>query len=168
MTKYSLTAAFAIVSIILDVLTKNYIVQNFEYGTFRPVTKYFSIVHVHNSGAAFGFLNKVPEGFRIPLFVVITLVAVGVIGTLVFKAAPNKLAYIAGLGLVLGGAVGNFIDRIRFGYVIDFLDFFIGANHWPAFNVADIAISVGVGLLLLDMLKEERKERAGKAAAAKS
>lgn len=165
MKKYLLSAALAAVTILLDLLTKNYIVANFEFATYVRVTPYFNLVHVHNTGAAFGFLAQASESVRMPFFLGVSVVAVGVITALVYKAAEDKIAYVAGLGLVLGGAVGNFIDRIRFGYVIDFLDFYVGASHWPAFNVADIAISVGVGLLILDMINEERRERAQKAAA---
>lgn len=167
MKKYILPATLAAVTILLDLLTKNYIVANFEFGTYVRITPYFNLVHVHNTGAAFGFLSQASESVRMPFFLGVSVVAVGVIAALVYKAAEDKLAYVAGLGLVLGGAVGNFIDRIRYGFVIDFLDFYVGTSHWPAFNVADIAISVGVGLLLIDMIQDERRERAKKAAAAK-
>jgi signal peptidase II len=167
MRKYALAGGLAAVAIVLDLLTKNYILATYEFGSYVPVTSYFNLVHVHNPGAAFGFLARAPESTRLPFFLGISVAAVGIIGWLVYKAAAGKIAYVSGLGLVLGGAVGNFIDRIRFGYVIDFLDFFVGTSHWPAFNVADIAISVGVGLLILDMIGEERAERAGRAAASK-
>lgn len=164
MRKYLLPVVFAVVTVALDFWTKALILERFEFGEYLPVTPYFNLVHVHNTGAAFGLLAGANADLRIPFFVVVSLIAFGVIGTLVYKATADKLVYVSALGLILGGAVGNFIDRIRFGFVIDFLDFHWGASHWPAFNVADIAISVGVGLLLLDMIQEERKQKREKAA----
>lgn len=159
MRKFVLPAVFAVVTVALDFWTKALILARFEFGEYLPVTPYFNLVHVHNTGAAFGLLSGAHADLRIPFFVVVSLIAFGVISTLVYKAAADKLVYVSALGLILGGAVGNFIDRIRFGFVVDFLDFHLGASHWPAFNVADIAISVGVGLLLLDMIQEERKQK---------
>lgn len=159
MRKYLLAAGFAIVTVVLDFWTKSLVFARFEYGEYLPITPYFNLVHVHNTGAAFGMLSGAHEDLRVPFFVVVSIIAFGVIGGLVYKAAAEKVVYVIALGCILGGAVGNFIDRIRYGFVIDFLDFHAGGSHWPAFNVADIAISVGVGLLLIDMLQEERAKK---------
>jgi signal peptidase II len=164
MKKYLVPGILALVTVVLDFVTKQHIFSTMEYGTYSPVTPYFNIVHVHNTGAAFGILANAGDAVRIPFFIGVSLIAFGVIGFLIYKSTLDRMAYIAGLGLVLGGAIGNFIDRIRYGFVIDFLDFHWNGSHWPAFNVADIAISVGVGLLIIDMITEERKQK--KAAAA--
>jgi len=116
-----------------------------------------------NQGVAFGLGNTLPEGWRVPLFVLITAVAAAVIVTLYRKAEQQGLQRVA-LTLILGGAFGNIIDRIRLGYVVDFIDWHLGDKHWPTFNIADVAISVGVGLLLIDMLLAGRHKKADEAA----
>ena len=106
-----------------------------------------------NKGAAWGLFRDLPESWRVAFFVTISVVAIVVIISLYRKAeAEQKLLRVA-LTLILGGAIGNMIDRIRLGYVIDFIDWHTNNSwHWPTFNVADMAISIGVGLLLVDML----------------
>jgi signal peptidase II len=110
-----------------------------------------------NKGAAWGLFRNLPESMRVPFFVLISLVAVGVIVTLYRKAHGQRLLQWA-LTLILGGAIGNLIDRVRIGYVVDFIDWHYGVKHWPTFNVADIGITVGVVLLLLDMLQQRKAE----------
>jgi signal peptidase II len=117
---------------------------------------FFSLVHVANKGAAFGFLNREDIGWQNGLFIAVTLLAAMVIFLLLRGATDRERLYAAGLGLVLGGAVGNVIDRLRFGYVVDFLDFHYGDYHWPAFNVADMAICIGAGLIILSVLTSRR------------
>jgi signal peptidase II len=119
---------------------------------FRPVSEsFFSIVHVRNTGVAFGFLSNLNPAWVNPLLIVATMLAViAILGYIHYL--PGRGPAPCGLGLVLGGAVGNLIDRWRFGYVVDFLDLHWGPHHWPAFNIADIGITVGIFLLILDML----------------
>jgi signal peptidase II len=159
MKKYVWFFVCTFVVLVVDLVTKNWVDANMSLWQVDRITSYFNLVYVRNSGAAFGILSNADASIRIPFFVSISLIAFGVIGYLVYKAADN-VRYTAGLGLILGGAMGNFVDRIRSGSVIDFLDFHIWGRHWPSFNVADIGISVGVGLLLLDALLETRRERA--------
>jgi signal peptidase II len=159
-------AAFFFVSIVLVVLsdqwTKSLILARFEYGeSLALVRDWFSLTYVRNTGAAFGFLANAHPSFRVPFFLVIPIIATAVLG-LLYRDLPKTSRYRAmSLGLVSGGALGNLIDRIRLGYVVDFLDF-----HWktdwyfPAFNVADSAICVGVGILLIASLKKEEEVRA--------
>lgn len=148
---------------VLDVLTKQWILWTLDYRDGYAVTSFFNIVHVRNPGAAFGLLANADESVRIPFFIATSLIAMGVITYMVVKAPKQQLWYVLGLGAILGGAIGNFIDRIRFGYVIDFLDVHAGGRHWPAFNVADIGITVGVAILLIDALFEGKRElQAGK------
>lgn len=149
----------ALTVILLDQATKLVIVQALRVGQGIPVIPdYFDIVFVLNPGAAFGFLATLSERVRNPFFILITVVAVSLI--LFYHTRflhAHRLASVA-LGLILGGAIGNLIDRLRYGMVVDFLDFHVSRYHWPAFNVADSAISIGVGLMLLDMLLEWRRE----------
>ncbi len=150
----------ALTVILLDQATKLVIVEALRVGQGIPVIPgFFDIVFVLNPGAAFGFLATLSEGVRSPFFILITVVAVILI---VFYHTrflhADRLASVA-LGLILGGAIGNLIDRLRYGMVVDFLDFHVSRYHWPAFNVADSAISIGVGLMLLDMLLDWRREK---------
>jgi len=113
---------------------------------------FFNIVLVKNRGMAFGILNQTKPGL-FPIFLLATTIAaIGVI-LFFFWARKNQIWVMIGLSLILGGAVGNLIDRVRLGYVIDFLDFFLAGHHWPAFNVADSAVTVGTFWLLLHVIR---------------
>lgn len=149
--------ALAIVA--ADQATKALVLARFSPGEAVVVTPYFNLVLVYNRGAAFSFLSDAP-GWQTPLLVGFALVAMGVVGYLLWRS-PERWILSAALGLILGGALGNVIDRLRFGQVVDFLDVHAGAWHWPAFNVADSAITVGAVLLILDgFRKHERRARA--------
>ncbi len=140
------------VVIALDLLTKQWVVQAFSYGDSLPLTSFFNLVRAHNSGAAFSFLAEA-GGWQRLFFIAVASIASAVIIYLLRKHHRETLFSLS-LSLVLGGALGNLIDRIRWGYVVDFLDFFYGTYHWPAFNVADMAITGGVMLLILDSLRK--------------
>ena len=105
-----------------------------------------------NKGAT-GIFKDLPEGLRVPFFAVLSAVALVVLLVVYYKSHGQKLLQTA-LVLICGGAIGNLIDRLQIGYVIDFIDWHIGVHHWPTFNVADISISVGVGLMIIDMIKQ--------------
>lgn len=142
------------VIVALDLYTK-YLVQNaFVYGEHFTVTSFFDLVRYHNTGAAFSFLANA-GGWQKWFFTVITSIAVIVITYLIIKHHAEKW-FSAGLALVLGGAIGNLYDRLTLGYVVDFIYLHIDDLYWPAFNVADSAICVGVGLLLLDSFKKPK------------
>jgi signal peptidase II len=115
-------------------------------------TSFFDLVHYHNEGSAFGFLHDA-GGIQRWFFAGVSVIAIIVISYLLHKHRTEKL-FCVGLALVLGGAIGNLYDRVTLGYVIDFLNFHYQQMYWPAFNVADSAICVGVGLLLLDSFKK--------------
>jgi signal peptidase II len=138
--------------IALDLYTKHLILGAFAYGEQLKITSFFDLVRYHNEGAAFGFLNDA-GGWQKWFFTAISIVAVIVITYLIKKNPAQKL-FCLGLALVLGGAIGNLYDRITLGYVVDFLNFHIDNYYWPAFNVADSAICVGVAILLLDSFKK--------------
>tara|TARA_B100000530_G_scaffold306030_1_gene229838 strand:- start:518 stop:997 length:480 start_codon:yes stop_codon:yes gene_type:complete len=120
-----------------------------------PVTQFFNLVLVHNRGASFGIFSDAPGWASIALIVFAIIISI-VLAIWMWQAQETLLS--VALGLVIGGAIGNVIDRIRFGAVVDFLDFYAGGWHWPAFNVADSAITLGVILLILDSLKTKSEK----------
>jgi len=136
----------------LDLYTKHLVQQAFEYGEHLTINSFFDLVRYHNEGAAFSFLANA-GGWQKWFFTGVSIVAVVLITYLILKNLQNKL-FCLGLALVLGGAIGNLYDRITLGYVVDFLYLHYRELAWPAFNVADSAICVGVGLLLLDSFKK--------------
>jgi signal peptidase II len=140
--------------IALDLYTKHLVLQAFAFGEHLHITSFFDLVRYHNEGAAFSFLAGAGGWQRI-FFSVIAIVASVVIVYLLRKHKAEKLFCFA-LALVLGGALGNLYDRLTLGYVVDFLLFHYQGWYWPAFNVADSAISCGVVLLLLDSFKKPR------------
>jgi signal peptidase II len=145
--------------LILDQLTKQAITHSLSLHEMVEVTPFFNLVLVYNRGAAFSFLSDA-AGWQRELFIAIALAASIWIAWLLRKYAAQTMFCVA-LSLILGGAVGNVIDRLLYGAVVDFLDFHALGYHWPAFNVADSAISCGAVLLIWDALKAK-----GKAAAA--
>ena len=140
--------------IALDLYTKHLILGAFAYGDKLTITSFFDLVRYHNEGAAFGFLNDA-GGWQKWFFAAISVIATVVITYLIKKHSEQKL-FCFGLALVLGGAIGNLYDRITLGYVVDFLNFHVNNHYWPAFNVADSAICLGVGLLLWDSFKSPK------------
>ncbi len=146
--------------ILLDRLTKILIVNTVTLHASHPVIPgFFDIVHVRNEGIAFGLFAGSPSAVRTLLLVLVSTVALGAVTYLLWTSGPSASRQRASLSLILGGALGNLFDRLHTGSVVDFLDFFIGAWHWPAFNVADSAIVVGGGWLLLHLSGGEKPGR---------
>ncbi|WP_293660543.1 signal peptidase II [Rhodoferax sp. OV413] len=145
----------ALILLLVDQFTKVLIVGNYQLGDSTYVTSFFNVVRVHNTGAAFSFLANA-GGWQRWFFTVVGLVAAFVIFWLLRAHAGQKLFSFA-LACILGGAIGNVVDRMMYGYVVDFLDFHWSGMHFPAFNVADSAISVGALCLVLDELRRVRK-----------
>jgi signal peptidase II len=137
----------------LDLYTKYLIQKSFVFGEHLAITPFFDLVRYHNEGAAFSFLADA-GGWQKLFFSSVSVVAILVISYLIRKHANEKL-FCFGLALVLGGAIGNLYDRLTLGYVVDFLFFHYESFYWPAFNVADSAICVGVGLLLLESVQKD-------------
>lgn len=155
--KYLILFSVTLLIIGLDQLTKMKIVEHFHLGeTISIIQNFFNITYVQNRGAAFGLLSQADPRFRVPFFIIVPVIALGSIGY-VFRRIPDRDVKLSlALSLVISGAVGNLIDRLSLGYVVDFLDFhWHWGYHFPAFNVADSAICVGVGILMLDLLKSE-------------
>ncbi len=143
--------------LILDQLTKLLVRSEIAlHDSIEIVPGFLNLVHVRNTGAAFGFLNAVDLGFKQLLMTVIALVALAAIGIFASRVGSRETLTRAGLALILGGAVGNLIDRATAGYVIDFVDVYWRTYHFWAFNVADSAITVGACLLILDMFVVSR------------
>ena len=140
---------------LLDILTKNYIQNKIMYSDQVEITSFLSFVHFQNPGAAFSFLSD-QGGWQRYFLIVISLLAVIYIPWLINQYKKNMLIVI-GLLLILGGAIGNLYDRISYGYVIDFIYFHIAEFYWPAFNVADSAISIGVLLFLYGSFRSYKK-----------
>jgi signal peptidase II len=141
----------AAIIILLDQLSKITITKLFTYGESYPVTSFFNLVLVYNKGAAFSFLAD-ESGWQRYFFTGIGIAAAIFIVYLLKRHAGQRL-FCWALALILGGAVGNVIDRAMYGHVIDFLDFYIRNWHWPAFNVADSAICIGAALFIVDELR---------------
>lgn len=142
--------------VLIDQLTKIYIKHTFElYETKEIIPNFFNLTLVLNPGAAFGFLAKLDESYRQIFFIAITALAIFIVIYLMYKEINFKLRAFA-YTLILSGAIGNFIDRIYLGKVVDFLDFYIKNYHWPAFNVADSCITVGIFLLIIDILFKKK------------
>jgi len=134
-----------------DHASKSAISANFRLGEAREITGFFNLVLAHNRGAAFSFLSDA-GGWQRTLFIGIAVLATAVIVAMLVRHSEERL-FCAGLALILGGALGNLWDRIALGYVVDFLDFHAFDWHFWAFNLADSAITVGAGLLILDALR---------------
>ena len=165
--KNILFLAVAGLVILLDQLTKGWIIATMRLHDAYPVIDgFFNIIYVRNPGAAFGFLAWASPMFRSVFFLAVTLAAILLILHYLRQTRIEEISIVLSLALILAGAVGNLIDRIRFGEVVDFLDVYIGAHHWPAFNVADAAITTGASVLMILLLgrrkeKTEAKEREG-------
>ncbi|MBP6600044.1 MAG: lipoprotein signal peptidase [Giesbergeria sp.] len=148
---------WALAILVADQITKFLIVGSYRLGDFTTITSFFNIVRAHNTGAAFSFLAQA-GGWQRWLFTGFgVLAALFIVWQL--RAHPGQKLFSFALASILGGAVGNVIDRVLYGYVVDFLDFHAAGWHFPAFNVADAGISVGAALLIVDELLRVRRER---------
>ena len=151
MLKY-IVIAFLIV--ILDLISKQWIFNHLDFGSALVITPFFNIVHFQNTGAAFSFLSEA-SGWQRYFFIVVSLIAIVIIIRLMHERLKQPLLCLA-LAFVLGGALGNLCDRSYYGFVIDFIYIHYEAYYWPAFNVADSFISIGVALILYDALKNKK------------
>lgn len=159
--KYLVLLAVTGTIISLDQLTKHLVTQRFHLGeSISVIDGYFNLTYVRNPGAAFGLLGQWNPVLRVPFFIIVPMVALAIIFYVFRKIEDADLKLSSALSLVIGGAFGNLVDRAAYNYVIDFLDFhWHYAAHFPAFNVADIAICVGVGFLILDILQNQKDKQ---------
>ena len=145
--------------LLIDQWTKNVVQEKlFLHQTIGVIPGFFNLVHVRNTGGAFGIFGGERGGLGSLLFVVVSLIAVGCILVFFIKAKEDEKTISLSLSLVLGGAIGNLIDRFRYGEVVDFLDFYFQSYHWPAFNIADSAICIGIGLMALELLRRDNRK----------
>ena len=154
----------AFIIILMDQFTKVLVVGNYQLGDSTTVTSFFNVVRAHNTGAAFSFLAGA-SGWQRWFFTAVGFIAAGVI-IWMLKAHPGQRLFSFAMACILGGAIGNVIDRLLYGYVVDFLDFhwswlspLFHGGHFPAFNVADSAITIGATCLILDELLRVRRTR---------
>ena len=147
--------ALAAAIVVADQIVKWVVLSHFAPGEQRPITDFLNLVLVFNKGAAFSLFAQLP-GWQAPVLSAFALIAAVVVSVFIVRS-PGRGLLCLGLGLILGGALGNVIDRLRFGHVVDFLDFHAAGWHWPAFNVADSGITVGALLLILDGFAQHEK-----------
>jgi len=149
--KYAWVGSIIGVVLVLDQFTKYLVEKSIRMYDVIPVLPgFFNLTHVRNKGAAFSLFSTMPDWFRSGFFITVTLVAVAALAVLIKKTHERLL--VVAFSLIAGGAVGNVIDRIRFGEVVDFIQWYYRSFYWPSFNVADSAITIGVGLLVIDMI----------------
>jgi signal peptidase II len=149
---------WSLIVVVLDQLTKQMIVARFQYGEVHVVTSWFNLVLVHNTGAAFSFLASA-GGWQRGFFIGVTLIITAVLLVMLRGHGGNRWLALA-LVLVIGGALGNLIDRVVYGYVVDFVQWHAAGYYWPAFNVADAAISCGAVMLVADSFRHPAAEPA--------
>ena len=156
--RYGVLGFVVLAIIVVDQMTKAYIDGSMHlHQSISIIPGYFNLTYIRNPGAAFGIMGTMSSGFRIVFFFLTSILAMGLLITIFWRLDPRDWWGQLTIASIFGGAIGNFIDRLQYGEVIDFLDFYINGYHWPAFNVADSAISVGVVSLLLLFAFEKRK-----------
>jgi len=157
---YAILAVTVGLVLILDQWTKHLVDSGMYLHQSFPVVKGFiNITYVRNPGAAFGFLSGIHSSLRVAFFFLVSAAAIVLIVYYLKKYRVKDMLLASSLSLILAGAAGNLIDRVRFGEVIDFVDVHVAGHHWPAFNVADSAISIGAVLLIWDMLRKRKSSR---------
>jgi len=154
--RYKLLLIIAPVVIVSDQWSKLIVDRNMMlYQSIEVLENFFHITYIRNKGAAFGILSGADASLRIPFFLAVSLVAIAIIFYVLKNHKGQSSIFPVALSLILGGAIGNMIDRVRMGEVIDFLDAHWYQHHWPAFNIADSAITVGMGFLIYQMITEK-------------
>lgn len=144
--------------VIFDQITKLLIQARFRlHESVVVIENFFSLTYIRNPGAAFGFLADQAAGFRSVFFFTISALALALLTFFLIQTPEEDTSGLIGISLLFGGAVGNLLDRIRLGEVVDFLDFYVGEFHWPAFNVADSAITIGISMLMFNLFWQKKK-----------
>lgn len=146
-------AIVAVVILAIDQVTKTVVAATMTVGQEIPLVPGFGLLYVRNAGAAFGLLSGAPEMLRIPLFLAVTLAALWLLVSYLRSTPPDRGWMVLALGGIVGGAIGNLICRMRFGEVVDFFHLYVGEWSWPMFNVADMGITLGVVVVLLESFR---------------
>ena len=155
--KYKFLLIITSLIVIFDQVVKIFVDRSMHlYQSIEVLENFFHITYIRNKGAAFGMLSDADSSLRVPFFLVMSALAICVILYIIHKDEGKRDLFPITMALILGGAIGNMIDRLRLGEVIDFLDLHWYQHHWPAFNIADSAISVGAALLILYMFNERK------------
>ena len=156
--KYWVLLICLVIILALDQYTKYEVQQRIHlYQTIKVIDGFFNLTHLRNTGGAFGIFGGNKGGIGSLFFIALPLVAMGVILYLIHKLKEYERIFSLSLSLILSGAVGNLIDRVRYQEVVDFLDFHLFSYHWPAFNIADSAITIGIGLMVYELLFHDKK-----------
>lgn len=156
--KLTILILVLVLGLALDLVSKILVLRLMPLGSQVPlVPGFFSLVHVHNQGAAFGLLSSLPAAFTRLFFVITNGLVLAVVAYLWWRLPPESWPAALGYNLIMAGALGNLFDRVRLGVVVDFLDLHWGRYHWPAFNVADSLVCLGAGLLIYVILTEENR-----------
>ena len=157
--KTKLVLVWLAIILVADQLTKFIVDQTMPlHHSIAVIDNLFSLTYIRNTGAAFGILAGSATAFRLPFLVVFSLVAIGFVVAMLRRLPERETGLITALAFILGGAIGNLIDRIVYGEVVDFLDFYWSSYHWPAFNLADSFITIGVGITLYYLIAAKGKD----------
>jgi signal peptidase II len=157
--KWKLVFAWLVPIVAFDQLTKVIVDRTMAlYHSIPIIDEFFNLTYVRNTGAAFGIFAGSHEVFRLPFLIGVSIVAIGFIVVMLRRLREDATGLITALAFILGGAVGNLIDRIVYGEVIDFLDVYWSNYHWPAFNLADSCISIGVAITLCYLIKAKDQD----------
>ncbi|HEY7220122.1 MAG TPA: signal peptidase II [Candidatus Binatia bacterium] len=157
--KWRLVGGWLVFIIVFDQLTKAIVDRTMPLHHSIPIIDgLFSLTYVRNTGAAFGIFAGSHEAFRLPFLILVSMIAIGVICVMLKRLNEKETGLITALTFILGGAIGNLIDRILYGEVIDFLDFYWSTYHWPAFNLADSFITIGVAITLVFLMRAKSED----------
>ncbi len=155
--KVAILVLVLVLGLALDLVSKMLVLQLMPLGSQRPlVSGFFNLVHVHNKGAAFGLLGHLPVEFTRLFFIITNSLVLAIVGYLWYRLPEDSWQSALGYSLIMAGALGNLIDRVRLGEVVDFLDLYWGRYHWPAFNVADSLVCLGAAWLVWVILTDEK------------
>ena len=146
--------------VVLDQITKALVMHTMHLHESIPIIAgFFNLTYIRNPGAAFGMFATTNSAFRLIFFAGTSIFALGLLGTIFYRMHPADVCGQLSVSAIFGGAIGNLLDRLQYGEVVDFLDFYMGGYHWPAFNVADSAITIGVVSLLILFATDNKRER---------
>jgi signal peptidase II len=157
--KWKMVLGWVVTILVLDQLTKMIVDRTMSLHQSIPIIDgFFSLTYVRNTGAAFGIFAGSHEAFRLPFLILVSVLALGFVAVMLKRLRDEEKGLITALSLIIGGAIGNLVDRVLYGEVIDFLDFYWSNYHWPAFNVADSCITIGVLITLFYLIRAKGED----------